>query len=51
MTRFALLFFVAACAWGQTASTQILGLVTDATGKVVLQGTIGSEAALASPAP
>jgi hypothetical protein len=26
-------------------------MVTDATGKVVLQGTIGSEAALASPAP
>ncbi len=26
-------------------------VVTDATGKVVLQGTIGSEAELASPAP
>jgi len=40
MTRFALLFFVAACAWAQTASTQILGLVTDATGAAVPGATI-----------
>src|ERR1700730_13788717 len=39
MRKFALLFLVAAAAYAQTASTQILGLVTDSTG-AVLPGTI-----------
>src|SRR6185436_2222730 len=40
MIRIALLFVFAAGAWAQTASTQILGLVTDATGAAVPGATI-----------
>ncbi|MBS1826081.1 MAG: carboxypeptidase regulatory-like domain-containing protein [Acidobacteria bacterium] len=40
MRLLALLIAMAATTWGQTASTQILGLVTDATGAVVPNATV-----------
>ncbi|MEO7651119.1 MAG: TonB-dependent receptor [Bryobacteraceae bacterium] len=43
MTRFFSLFFLAVSAWAQTASTQILGLVSDATGAVVPGATISAK--------